>query len=242
MYPQDVSEPTLVVPPPPYTTDERIYQVSSVYFMGLIPPGQVTAEGVDGATLAGSEWVVHSASNDFAAQGVSPGMMFVITGPRAFYGTDQEVYVVDSLVDGDAHAVTLRRVGVPSGAGMSPGPSGGITGIIFSVPTLMPQIRSAGAEVDARWRIGVNGWRQRTQMDPFSMTMAENLCIHMVLHQQFIGMARTFNEIGSGQSTFVGLAREHAAEVQRIQSSFAPRFYTPERNPTRRRSTPLFRT
>lgn len=121
----------------------------------LAPRGAVRAAGSDGVIDPSTPWVLSSATNDFAAQGVEAGQVVILAGPRGpkpfptatdiFGGTDStslyggEPFVIDVP---DA-APTLRRAGLPSAVGLPPSRGEAIAAIKFVVPDFLPKIRAA---------------------------------------------------------------------------------------------------
>lgn len=128
-------------------TDEDIANRAAGDFPAIVPRSQVLARGVDGAI---SGWALASATNDFAAQGLAPGHMVVFYKPGStkFHPDDvAEVIAVDSV---PGPGLTLRRPGLPSGAGVPPTPG---SGLLFQSLTADPQIARITYEVQRRFNI-----------------------------------------------------------------------------------------
>lgn len=122
-------------------TDEDVAALAEADWLLLVQSAQHLAAGRDGAVDAGDPWVLSSASNDFAAQGVAPGCVVVLDGlddavapyARAAFG----------VVSTSSGSVTLRLVGVPEGSGMPPGGLGSIADARFRCATLYSKIQAA---------------------------------------------------------------------------------------------------
>ena len=122
---------------PWYASDETISIHAMGDFATLCPQWQVLASGVDGVFAAGAPWVLTSASVNFQAQGVAAQNVVVLTAPKANFPGGGHLFAVDAV---SGTSVTLRRVGQPLNFGQPPAPSGGLTAVAFSIPTLGPQI------------------------------------------------------------------------------------------------------
>lgn len=133
-----------------YATDEDIAVRFPSDYALLCPRGQLLASGLDGSFSASSRWTLQSASVDFAANGLTPGMVVQLLGPTAALGAGGDVLVVDSASPG---GLVLRRGGLAVGQGQPPAPAAGLTGVEFVVTTLAPQIQVASTELNRRFGI-----------------------------------------------------------------------------------------
>lgn len=131
-----------------YATDEDLFRAAPGDYIDLCPDSQMLARAADGAIGAGA-WVLSSASTDFAAAGVLPGMLVQLRKPVASLSLGKE----DALaVASAATTATLRRVGMAAGEGLLP-TVGAATGLTFQVATLRPQILDASADLDKLYRV-----------------------------------------------------------------------------------------
>jgi hypothetical protein len=135
-----------------YCTPEDILIRSPGDFAVLVPDGQTLADGADGAFDPADRWTLTSAAVDFAAAGVAPGDVCLITydANKKIYGPEGDILAVESAVGG---SLTLRRRGRPAGVGQPPGPAVGLAGVSFWVPDLQGQIEEASWDVDDRYGV-----------------------------------------------------------------------------------------
>ena len=97
-----------------YATDEDIALRASTDFSALCPRDQVLAVGTDGVFAASDLWTLTSASVDFAAFGLKPGLLARLTKPTTAFGPNGELFAIQSVATG---AITLRRKGQAAGVG-----------------------------------------------------------------------------------------------------------------------------
>lgn len=110
----------------------------------IVPDGQARARGDDGVIAAADPWVLTSATVDFAAQGVAPGDLVLLSASPTDAGKAFKARLREKepmiAVTAAGHALTLRHVGMESGAGQPPGLGGDLTAVRFLVPDLRPQL------------------------------------------------------------------------------------------------------
>ncbi len=171
-----------------YATDEDIALRASADFAALCPRDQTLAAGLDGAFAAADPWTLASASVDFAALGLVPGLVARLGKPTAAFGPGGELFAVGAVAPG---RITLRRKGQAAGVGQPPSPPAGLTGVEFSVRTLGPQIALAGYDLDRRFGIDdrIAGSRPVDLYDPRQLREAVVL---MVLARQYLDQSRQF--------------------------------------------------
>lgn len=198
-----------------YCTDEAIAIRSPGDFAIVVPRDQVWAEGADGAFVADDRWTLASASADFVAAGIAPGMIVRLTAPAATYRAPGETLVVDAVTS--ATALRLRRKAAAAGQGKPPGPAGGITGVAFSVPTLRPQIEAATYDLNQRFSIDESA-PGRAPADAYDLRELEAACIWTVLAQQYAASARGGSE---GDDDLVRKAKLACAERDAVLARVA---------------------
>lgn len=166
-----------------YATDENIAVRASGDFLDLVPEWQVLAAGSDGVISSGSPWVLSSASGSFVLAGVMPGHIMTLDGPA--FGPDGLLAAVDSCT---ATTITLRRAGAKaSGLGQPPGIA---TGIVYSIPTLGPQIEDATYDINHRFGIDdLIVLRSATQL--YDLRELRQATVLTVLYRQYTTMSRT---------------------------------------------------
>jgi hypothetical protein len=171
-----------------YATDEDIALRASTDFSALCPRDQLLASGVDGAFAPSDPWTLRSASVDFAAFGLTPGLLARLTKPTTAFGPNGELFAIQAVAPG---SITLRRKGQPAGVGQPPAPPGGLAGVEFSVRTLGPQITLASYDLDRRFGIDdvVAGRRSVDLADPHQLREAVVLT---VLFKQYLDQSRQF--------------------------------------------------
>src|SRR4051794_18663923 len=114
----------------PYCTDEDIALRALADYPVICPDSQKLAHGTDGAFAAAAPWTLTSQGVDFAGYGVHAGNVVHLTQPRSVYRNEGELFAVAAVAAG---AVTLRRLGKPSGIGQPPAPAAGLTAVAFTV-------------------------------------------------------------------------------------------------------------
>ena len=204
-----MNQPTLI-----YATDEDVAVRSSADFSLLCPRDQKRAWGADGQFAAEDRWVLSSPSVDFAAYGVAPGDVVLLTQPAAVFKSPGELLVADSV---DASGVRLRRKGQASGVGSPPGPPAGVAQVEFAVPTLGPQIARACEELNRRYGVDdlVVGLRPSDLFDPREVREATVLT---VLYHQYLDMSRGSS---AGNDAFLAKAQLYKQELDDLLSRIA---------------------
>jgi len=137
-----------------YCDDEALAIRCHADYRVLTPSSNMLASGADGAFAEGEPWTLRSASVDFEAQGVKPGMIVVLdqggaAGARHIKGSGDHLAVAS--VEGSA--LGLRRIGLEAGVGQPPAPPEGLEGVRFSIATLAPQIEQASDDINRRFGI-----------------------------------------------------------------------------------------
>lgn len=218
-----------------YATDEDIALRASTDFSALCPRDQVLAMGIDGAFAASDPWTLRSASVDFAAFGLAPGLLARLTRPASAFGPNGELFAIQAVAPG---SITLRRKGQRAGVGQPPSPSGGLAGVEFSVRTLGPQITLASYDLDRRFGIddAVAGQRSVDLADPHQLREAVVLT---VLFKQYLDQSRQFaGRIADASETpgdvYAAKARIAKAELDELLDRIALRWN--ERDVARRSS------
>jgi hypothetical protein len=138
---------------PVYATDEDILVKASGDFVTLAPAWQCMSKGTDGVFTTGTPWVLSSATVNFAANGVSPNQVVLLSGPKSQYPGGGDLLAIDSVTGSN---LTLRRPYKDLNIGNPPGPAAGITGVTFSITTFDPQTASASFDIKRRFGIDEN--------------------------------------------------------------------------------------
>ncbi len=151
-------------------TDEAIAIRVGMDFVAICPKGQKLADTTDGV-LAG--WTLTSTNTgDFSTRGVVAGMVVWL---EKYSSTKviNELLVVDSVA---TTTLTLRRQGFASGVGEPPGGPSGLTGVVFSIVTLAPQIESVSYDLDRQYGLDdlIAG---RRYVDLYDAREAEQACV-----------------------------------------------------------------
>ena len=171
-----------------YANDEDVALRASTDFSALCPRDQVLAAGSDGAFTAHDPWTLTSATVDFAAFGLAPGLLARLTKPTSAFGPGGELFAIYAVSPGE---ITLRRKGQPAGVGQPPSSAGGLAGVEFVVRTLGPQIALASYDLNRRFGIDdfVAGRRSVDLYDPHQLREAVVLT---VLAHQYLDQSRQF--------------------------------------------------
>ncbi len=183
-----------------YATDEDIALRASADFIALCPRDQVLAAGSDGAFAASDPWTLRSASVDFAAFGLTPGLIARLTKPTSAFSSGGELFAVDVV---SAGAITLRRKGQPCRVGQPPSPPGGLTGVEFAVRSLGPQINLASYDLDRRFGVD-NALAGRRAVDLHDPHQLREAVVLTVLYKQYLDQSRQFNGPIADQSATPG--------------------------------------
>lgn len=179
--------PSYLPVPVVFANDEDIAVRAEGDFAVLVPKAQKRAAGTDGVLTAGA-WTLSSASVNFAAQGVTYGMVVQITTARAGSSAPNptpEMFAVDGVV---TNTLTLRRVGEAAGVGQPPA-AVSAAGVSFKIPTFGPQIESVSYDLDRRYGIS-RSLPGRTTADFFDVREVNAACVLEVLRRQCVAQAR----------------------------------------------------
>ncbi|QEH38653.1 hypothetical protein OJF2_72590 [Aquisphaera giovannonii] len=169
-----------------YATDENLAVRASGDFAFLCPTWQKLAWGNDGVLAASSPWVLRSASVNLSGAGVGPGHVALLSKPTTTFKGSGELFAVDAVA-GDT--MTLRRLGLDSGAGQPPSPAADLSGVEFLVTTLAPQIEEASFDLNQRLSIDplVPG---RTPGDLRDLRDLRQACVLTVLTRRYAAEVR----------------------------------------------------
>lgn len=183
-----------------YATDEDIALRASTDFSSLCPRDQVLAVGSDGVFASTDLWTLTSASVNFAAFGLAPGLLARLTKPASAFGPNGELFAIQAVGSG---SISLRRKGQAPGVGQPPSPSGGLTGVEFAVRSLGPQLALASYDIDHRFGIDecIAGRRSVDLYDPHQLREAVVLT---VLYKQYLDQSRQFASRGGENSETPG--------------------------------------
>lgn len=194
-----------------YATDEDIAIRAAADFPILCPKDQKVASGSDGAFSPSAPWTLTSGALDFSVIGLTAGQLVQLLRTGSGLGPPAEALVVVSV---SPYAVTLRRKGLPVGVGQPPGPSTVLTGVVFSITTLGPQIERASYDLNRRYGIDtlVAGRRPGDLYDPREIREATVLT---VLYRQYLAMSR---EAGEKADTFAAKAAMIKEELDDLLS------------------------
>ena len=168
-----------------YATDEHVYLEGPADWGVIVPRSNRVSAGTDGVFASGTPWVLSSASNGFAGQGVASGMVVKLFGPAASFATPQYL-AVDSAA---ANSVTLRRCGLGSGVGLAPG-VGGLTSVSFEILTLLPQIENTAFALHQQFSIDPNLVNRRPE-DMYDQRIFRRLTSLRVLYLQYMALNRS---------------------------------------------------
>jgi len=208
-----------------YATDEDIALRASTDFSSLCPRDQVFAVGTDGVFAASDLWTLTSASVDFAAFGLTPGLLVRLTKPTTAFGPNGELFAIQSVATG---AITLRRKGQAVSVGQPPAPIGGLSGVEFAVRSLGPQIELASYDLDRRFGIDecVPG---RRSVDLHDQHQLREAVVLSVLYKQYLDQSRQFaGRIADPSETpgdvYAAKARIARAELDEVLDRLALRW------------------
>ena len=205
-----------------YATDEDIALRASTDFSALCPRDQVLALGTDGIFASSDLWTLTSATVDFAAFGLTPGLLARLTKPTTVFGPNGELFAIQSVA---TRGITLRRKGQPAGVGQPPSSPGGLTNVEFAVRSLGPQLALASYDIDRRFGIDdcVAGRRSVDLYDPQQLREA---AILTVLYKQYLDQSRQFVGRVADQSetpgdVYAAKARIAKAELDEVLDRLA---------------------
>jgi hypothetical protein len=205
-----------------YATDEDIALRASTDYSSLCPRDQLLAVGTDGVFAASDPWTLTSASVDFAAFGLKPGLLARLTKPTTAFGPNGELFAIHSVATG---AITLRRKGQAVGVGQPPSPQGGLTGVEFAVRSLGPQLALASYDMDRRFGIDdcIPG---RRSVDLHDHHQLREAVVLTVLYKQYLDQSRQFAGKIADQSqtpgdVYAAKARIAKAELDEVLDRLA---------------------
>lgn len=170
-----------------YANDEDLCVRATGDFAVLCPDWQKQAYGADGVFASGTPWVLTSATVDFEAQGVAPGMIASLTKPKTSFRGSGELLAVDSAA---GSTLTLRRVGQVAGVGSPPAPADGLAGVEFTVLTMAPQIEDASFSLNRDWNIDP-GLPGRTPSELYDLRDLRQATVLTVLLRRYVAENRT---------------------------------------------------
>jgi hypothetical protein len=181
-----------------YCTDEDIATETND-FPSLVPPNQIDAYGTDGTIIQTNPWILTSASSDFVANAVQPASLVYLTRPEEIWGPDPgEVFAVVSADPADVHALTIRRIGRAPGQGEPPGYyNQDVSGIEFTIRTMLAQIREATAEIDRRYGISEFLTNAKSDIVPADWQKINRMCVYLVLAKRYLSISRTTTAPGA---------------------------------------------
>jgi len=129
-----------------YCNDEELLVAASGDFWNLCPSWQKVAFGTDGYFNADDQWTLNSTAIDFAAQGVQPNYVVMLSQGSGI----GDFLAVDSVT---GNSIVLRRPYMNLYAGQPYAPAVGLSGVKFEIRTLSPQIEEASYELNRRFTI-----------------------------------------------------------------------------------------
>lgn len=168
-----------------YAVDEDLFVVGGADWATIVPRSNRMAAGVDGVFAANQPWTLSSASNNFASQGVTAGMVVELRGPETLFRTPQYLAVETVTTS----SITLRRPGSPTGEGLGPGPAAGVTGVTFTIHTLKPQIENAAFTLNERYAVDPR-LAGRKPSDIYDQRIFRRLTALWVLYNQYANLNR----------------------------------------------------
>lgn len=167
-------------------TDEDVAVRDGGDFVRICPADQRLAAGSDGV-IAPMGWTLTSASiGDFAARGVAPGQMVLLSTSGGGIRAIDDLLAVDSVA---TTSLVLRRKGQASGVGMPPGGPSGLPSVAFAVLTLGPQIEDASYEMYRRLGVDDAVVGRRTT-DLYDSREVNQATVLTVLRRQYFALAR----------------------------------------------------
>jgi hypothetical protein len=119
-------------------------------YAALCPDSSMVAYGTDGRFVSNDLWTLRSVLVPFTTNGVAVGNVVRLVKPETTYKGGGTLMAVSSVA---ANALTLRRIGQPTGEGQAPGPVGGLTSITFECKTFGPQIEQVSYDLNQQYGI-----------------------------------------------------------------------------------------
>jgi hypothetical protein len=142
-------------------TDEQVAYYCEADWPDLTLGSQRLAQGVQGGVGAGT-WALTDNSVAFDAAGIVVGHTVIFTsqpgqpqqGQPLLAGIwrQNDTFAVSLTTAPSGHTLTLRRLGLPDGAGSPPARPSGATNVSYHVPYLRPQIAEVTRRLTERYR------------------------------------------------------------------------------------------
>lgn len=195
----------------PMCTDEDVAVRAPGDFPSLCPKSQLVAAGTDGAFPAVAPWLLTSVGLNWLSLGLTPGMVVQIKPPTPptlapAIPTPLGLFAIDSI---SSSGLILRRPGLPLNAGMAPGPPAGVTGLNFTVATLIPQIEDCSYELEKQYGVDLKNYN-RLIANLYDIREINQLCVLRTLARQYEAMSRN---AGSKDDDFAVKAASFAQEM-----------------------------
>lgn len=190
----------------------------------ILPPSQILAEGTDGI-IAPGEWVLSSATAAFETYGVPVGSLAILQSPGSSQSTSK-VFVVSNV---EGSTITLRRVGLGSGIGQPPGGAAGMSGVIFSIHYLDPQINDTTTYLSMIFGIDDN-IPGRRYVDIYNLNDVIEIAISRIVSMLYLNAM-----MNSSNDLFKEKHAMHKAQYTDLKSAVRIRF-----GPTGSDNTSLF--
>lgn len=171
-----------------WSTDEDLYVRSLTDFPLLAAASGVLAKASDGQVQPGDLWTLSSASVDFAAYGIRAGQIVYLTGPVSAFKSPGQCWVAGSV---GPSGVTLRRPKAAASVGAHP-VSAALTGIVFQVLTMGPQIENASYRINRIFGVdpSVTG---RSPTDLYDARQLEEATSYRALADAYWALSRQEN-------------------------------------------------
>ncbi len=170
-----------------FATDEDVALAASSDFCLICPRDQKLACGTDGYFDPTDRWTLQSPSADFAALGVTPGMVVQLTGPTSAFRPPGELLVISKVAPGSA---TLRRKGQLAGLGQPPSPVSGLVGVEFLITSLVPQIARASDELGCQLGLGSCASMTGPALSSGELRELRDLTVLTVIVRQYLDVCR----------------------------------------------------
>lgn len=197
-------------------TDEDVAVIGGTDWSRLVQQ-PVLAAGRDGAALLASPWALTSASNDFGAQGVGAGHVCWLEIGQAGDATQPYPRALLGVDSASGHTLTLRPLGLASGAGIGPGGAGNAASIRFRVATALPLITRCERDVLAALRL-------EGDSDLESVSEINRVVCYGVLRDLCRDEARMVTDDGKDHWAKKALSYEKAYkdELERLMGKYGP--------------------
>jgi hypothetical protein len=176
-----------------YITDEDVVIIAGADYEQLASRWSRFAAGTDGAFDPSDRWTLTSASCDFEAQGVGPGMacwlaQYTTTGAG---GAPKSVRLGDLLFveSASGHSLLLRREGEEARVGQPPAPGAGLANVEFLVTSLRNAIDEVAYELDQMFGVK-EGWPNRDPSDEEDQRIFRRMAVYDLLAQRYENATR----------------------------------------------------